>query len=42
MRKDVIEMLNHISVEEFLVANPNSSTCNKAFKEIFKGIDFFE
>lgn len=40
MRKDVIEMLNHISVEEFLVANPNSSTCNKAFKEIFKGLDF--
>lgn len=42
MSEDIIKMINQISVSDFLVANPNSSSCNKAFKKIFKGTDFLK
>lgn len=42
MTEEIIKMFNHITVTDFLVANPNSSSCNKAFKRIFRGTDFLK
>lgn len=42
MTEEIIKMFNRISVADFLVANPNSSTCNKAFKKIFSETDFLK
>lgn len=42
MTEEIIKMFNRITVTDFLVANPNSSTCNKAFKRIFGGTDFLK
>lgn len=42
MKEDVLYMFNSISVSDYFISNPYSSSCNKAFKKIFQPEDFLE
>lgn len=42
MEERIINMFNTITASDYYISNPYSSSCNKAFKRIFKSSDFLK
>lgn len=42
MEERIIKMFNSITASDYYISNPYSSTCNKAFKRIFRSPDFLK